>query len=416
MDKIVIQGGRHLKGTVKVEGSKNAALPILIATLLTDELCMVSNVPELEDIETVISLLAVLGKQVVRRGNAVQVTAGPSLLAEAPYELVRRMRASVLVMGPLVARLKRARVSLPGGCVIGRRPVDIHLKGFSALGADILLKEGYIEVHADQLRGRDIRLAFPSVGATENLMMIAAVTPGTTRLLNAAKEPEVADLARFLNAMGAHITGEGTSSIHIQGVPALHGARHVVIPDRIEAGTYLLAAAMTQGIITLHRAQAAHLSALLETLRKSGVRMHVEADAITVDGRGCLRPVSVKTAPYPGFPTDLQAQWMALMSVTSGTSRMTERIFEDRFLHVPELIRMGADIRIQGNTAVIRGVKTLCGAPVMVSDLRAGAALILAGLVARGMTTVQRVYHLDRGYAHLVRKLRALGASVDRIR
>ncbi|MBI3292922.1 MAG: UDP-N-acetylglucosamine 1-carboxyvinyltransferase [Elusimicrobia bacterium] len=417
MDKIIIKGGRQLSGTVQVSGSKNAALPILIATLLTDGECVVRNVPELKDIETVIALLGVLGKQVVRQGDTVQVSASSSLYAEAPYEIVRRMRASILVMGPLVARLKRARVSLPGGCVIGRRPVDIHLKGFSTLGADITLREGYIEVQANHLRGRDLRLTFPSVGATENLMMVATLTSGTTRLFNAAREPEIEDLARFLNGMGAHVQGAGTSRITIVGVPSLHGAHHRVIPDRIEAGTYLLAAAITQGRITLQGVEPPHLTALLQTLRKAGVQVLIDASSntITTDGKGRLRPVTIKTAPYPSFPTDLQAQWMALMAVTAGVSRITEQIFEDRFLHVSELVRMGADIHTEGNTAIIRGVKVLCGAPVMVSDLRAGAALILAGLVAKGTTVVHRVYHLDRGYAALVPQLCALGASIDRI-
>lgn len=414
MDTIIIRGGRRLRGTVSIAGSKNAALPILIATLLTDEECVVTNVPQLMDIETVISLLVVLGKRVIRRGETVSVSSGPSLYAEAPYELVRRMRASVLVMGPLLVRLHRARVSLPGGCVIGRRPVDIHLAGLQALGAKVALDEGYIEVRGKVLEGGTFRLSFPSVGATEHLMMAASAIPGTTHLLNAAKEPEIVDLARFLTAMGACVRGAGTSHIEIRGRPRLHQASHRIIPDRVEAGTYLLAGAITGGRVTVEGVSPGDLTALLRALQKAGVQVHVHAAEVTVGGNHRLRPVNIRTAPYPGFPTDLQAQWMALMSVSRGVSRMIEQIFEDRFLHVAELVRMGAQIKAQGNTAVVRGVKTLNGAPVMVSDLRAGAALILAGLVAQGATTVHRVYHLDRGYDALVRKLRALGADIER--
>ncbi|MFA5974974.1 MAG: UDP-N-acetylglucosamine 1-carboxyvinyltransferase [Elusimicrobiota bacterium] len=415
MDILTIDGGVKLKGEITISGSKNAALPILIATLLSDEACRIENVPYLDDIETMIGLLVFLGKKIVREGNAVVITAGPTLYAEAPYELVRRMRASVVVMGPLLARLGQVKVSLPGGCAIGGRPINIHLDGFRSLGAEIVLEQGYVEMHAEHLRGAAIHFDFPSVGATENIMMAAALSEGTTVLNNVAMEPEIVDLANFLNTMGARIQGAGTETISIEGVAKLHGADHTVIPDRIEAGTYLIAGAMGQGELILHKMQPDHLVALMAKLRQAGVEIEVESTSVRVKAPKNILPVDMETAVHPGFPTDLQAQWIALMTLADGVSQVTERVFENRFMHVPELVRMGADIQIKGgNTAIIKGVSSLSGADIMVSDLRAGAALVLAGLAAQGKTTIHRVYHLDRGYEHIEDKLTKVGAHIKR--
>jgi len=414
MDILTIQGGKTLHGELKISGSKNAALPILIATLLTDERCTLRNVPYLDDIETVIELLAFLGKKIVRDRDEIVVTAGSALQAEAPYELVRKMRASIVVMGPLVARLKRVKVSLPGGCAIGGRPINIHLDGFRRLGATIELEQGYVDLKAEQLKGARLPLEFPSVGATENLMMAASLIPGRTEIVHAAREPEIEDLSAFLNAMGARVTGAGSDHITIDGVERLHGAIHSVIPDRIECGTYMIAAAMTKGSLLLQHASASHLSALIEKMEQAGIEIDAKDTTIRVKGPAKIRPVSLETAVHPGFPTDLQAQWIALMAISSGVAQVTEQVFENRFMHLPELQRMGADIQTKGNTATIRGVESLSGAEVMVSDLRAGAALVLAGLVAKGTTVIHRVYHLDRGYEHLEQKLSAVGANITR--
>ena len=414
MDILTIEGGRPLKGDIAISGSKNAALPILIATLLTDDPCTIRNVPHLDDIETVIALLVFLGKTVVRKNEQVEVTAGPTLYAEAPYELVRKMRASIVVMGPLLARLGRVKASLPGGCAIGGRPINIHLDGFKKLGASVTLEQGYVDLRSDTLQGAVIPLDFPSVGATENLMMAASLIPGRTEIHNAALEPEIGDLADFLNAMGGRVSGAGAGRILIDGLERLHGAVHEVIPDRIETGTYMLAAAMTGGDLVLRHVRGDHLTALIAAMRQAGIEVGETNGDLHVTGPKTIRPVTIETAVYPGFPTDLQAQWMALMALSIGAAQVTERVFENRFMHVPELHRMGADIQIKGNTCTVQGVSGLSGAEVMVSDLRAGAALVLAGLAAKGKTVIHRVYHLDRGYENLEGKLSALGACINR--
>ncbi len=415
LDSFLIRGGYKLKGAVRVSGSKNAALPCLFATLLTDEECLIENVPDLQDIRTAVSLLEQLGKRVVRSPSRVRVLPRRKLTHLASYDLVRRMRASVVVMGPLLARLGRARVSLPGGCSIGARPVNYHIQALERLGASLRVEEGYVTASAPRLRGAAIRLPFPSVGATENVMMAAVLSPGRTVIRNAAREPEIQDLAACLRSMGARVRGEGTSVIRIEGVPRLHGARHRVIPDRIEAGTFLVAAAMTKGRVRLRDAAPEHLTSVLQALKRAGLGIRVRGAEIEAAWTRPLRPLSVRTRVYPGFPTDMQAQWMALMCLAKGRSRITESIFENRFLHAQELTRMGARIEIRGNTALIEGGNRLSGCPLMVSDLRAGAALVLAGLAAQGRTTVLRVYHLDRGYERMERKLRALGARIRRV-
>ncbi len=414
MDVLTIQGGTKLLGTVRISGSKNAALPILIATLLTDGPCTIKNVPHLDDIETVIALLSILGKQVVRHEDEVEVTAGPTLHAEAPYELVRKMRASIVVMGPLLARLGRVKASLPGGCAIGGRPIDIHLEGFRSLGADVVLDQGYVDMRAAKLIGTTIHFDFPSVGATENVMMAASLAEGKTTISNAAMEPEIEDLAQFLNAMGAKVEGAGTDTITLEGVKTLHGAQHKIVADRIEAGTYMIAAAITGGQLHVRDMVCGHLVALISKMRQAGIEVETTENGVHVGQTKGLNAINMDSAVYPGFPTDLQAQWMALMTRASGVSQITERVFENRFMHVAELQRMGADIQIKGNTAVVQGVESLSGADVMVSDLRAGAALVLAGLAAEGTTTIHRVYHLDRGYEALEAKLNAVGGKVQR--
>jgi UDP-N-acetylglucosamine 1-carboxyvinyltransferase len=414
MDKLTIEGGRKLKGEIIISGSKNAALPIMIATLLTDETCVLRNVPKLADIETVIALLVFLGKRVTRTGDAVEVVAGPALNAEAPYELVRKMRASIVVMGPLLARLGKVRASLPGGCAIGGRPINLHLDGFKALGAEVELEQGYVSLSSKVLKGASIHLEFPSVGATENLMMAAVLIAGKTEINNAAREPEIEDLANFLNEMGAQVKGAGTDRIVIQGVSRLNGATHDVIADRIETGSYMIAAAMTGGDIVLRKSCPEHLLALIAKMREAGVQVDAKDQNIRVVGPKTIKPVGIETEVHPGFPTDLQAQWMAFMSLSNGATQISEQVFENRFMHVPELERMGANIQAKGNTAIVQGVKRLSGADVMVSDLRAGAALVLAGLAAKGKTVIHRIYHLDRGYENMEQKLSAIGASIKR--
>ena len=421
MDKIIIQGGRHLTGEVAVSGAKNAALPVLISSLLTAEACTYQAIPHLADISTTINLLSGLGVKVDQQRwlngfDELTLRADRVGKFEAPYELVKTMRASFLVLGPLLARFGKARVSTPGGCAIGARPIDLHLKGFEALGATIAQTHGYIEATAPQLSGAKIYLDLPSVGATENLMMAATLAEGTTIIENAAKEPEINDLADALNKMGAGGKGAGSDSIQIDGVNALHGTTHRIIPDRIEAGSFVIAAALTGGDVWVRGARADHLEAFLIKLKEAGVVLAADEKGIRVQRNGKIKSVDVKTLPYPGFPTDLQAQMMVLMAVADGVSVITETIFENRFMHAQELDRMGAQIKLESNRAVVRGVAELSGAPVMASDLRASVALILAGLVANGTTEVARVYHLDRGYEQIERKLSMLGGQIVRVR
>ncbi|MBN1689359.1 MAG: UDP-N-acetylglucosamine 1-carboxyvinyltransferase [Candidatus Omnitrophica bacterium] len=418
MDKIVITGGRKLKGDIEISGAKNAALPIMAAALLTDEESVIENVPDLRDIQTMIRLLRSLGVKALYDHGRVLVRPGKSLKPIASYKLVSTMRASVCVLGPLLARMGEAQVSLPGGCVIGPRPIDLHLKGLEALGAQIEVQHGYVNARAiKKLKGNDIYLggAFgSSVLATANVMMAAVLARGVTTIENAACEPEIVDLARFLKKMGAKIAGEGSPSIEIEGVKKLKGVRYGIIPDRIEAGTYMVASAMAGGDVNIRQVEPSHQNALIDKFREAGIRVDKMKTSIRIRRSGRLKPVDVATLSYPGFPTDLQAQMMALMTVTPGISVITEKIYPDRFMHVSELNRMGARIFLEGPSAIVHGVKRLSGAPVMASDLRASAALVIAGLVAEGTTEVQRVYHLDRGYEKLEIKLSSLGASVHR--
>ena len=416
MDKIVIEGGRRLQGEVRVSGAKNAALPILISSLLTDGVNTYANVPQLMDIESTKVLLKNHGAEVLSQGNVVQINAAGVDNDEAPYDLVRKMRASILVLGPLVARLGKARVSLPGGCAIGARPINLHLKGLTQLGAKIELKHGYVEASAPRLRGCDIDLDIPTVTGTENLMTAAVLAEGRTVLRNAAREPEVVALADGLNQMGADVRGAGTSTISIQGVSSLKPVSVGIIPDRIEAGTLMAAAVLTRGCVRLLDCDPSHLGVVIHKLRLTGAKIECDQRTIQTTGPGDISSVDVRTKEYPGFPTDMQAQFMVLMSLAKGLSIISETIFENRFIHVSELKRMGADITISGNTAVIKGVPMLSGAPVMASDLRASASLVLAGLAARGTTEVNRVYHLDRGYEALEKKLARLGAVIKRVK
>ncbi|HEV2303507.1 MAG TPA: UDP-N-acetylglucosamine 1-carboxyvinyltransferase [Stellaceae bacterium] len=417
MDRIRIRGGAPLDGVIPIGGAKNAALPLMAASLLTSESLSLANLPDLADIATMGKLLAQHGVAMVRRGDICELTAAGIATTTAPYDLVRRMRASVLVLGPLVARCGHARVSLPGGCAIGPRPVDLHLKGLERLGARVTLSEGYIEARAENgLRGAEFVFPGVSVGATENLLMAACLAEGETLLLNAAREPEIGDLARCLNAMGARIEGIGSDRLCVRGVPRLGAAHHTIIPDRIETGTYMMAAAATGGDVRLAGARLDHIAAVARILETAGVAVGEYAEGIRVRrGAARLRGVDVSTEPYPGFPTDLQAQMMALMTLADGASMITETIFENRFMHVPELARMGADINVHGGSAIVRGVPRLYGAQVMATDLRASVSLIIAGLVAEGETVVNRVYHLDRGYERLERKLAACGARIERL-
>jgi UDP-N-acetylglucosamine 1-carboxyvinyltransferase len=416
MDKILVRGGQRLEGEVTADGAKNAALPILLASLLTSERCTFRHVPAVVDVRTTLRLLAELGARVEDEGDCISVQADRLARLEATYDLVKTMRASFLALGPLLARFGHARVSTPGGCAIGSRPVDLHLEGLQKMGARTRIVHGYAEAEVERLRGGDIYLDVPSVGATEHLMMVATLAEGTTRIENAAREPEVVDLARALIAMGARITGAGEDVVTIEGVTALHGIEFAVVPDRIEAGTFMIAAAITDGDVYVRGARADHLHALILKLREAGADVREDGQGVRVIGNGRLRSVDVKTMPYPGFPTDLQAQIMAAMALADGRSVISETIFENRFMHVLELDRMGADIKIEGNTAIVRGVAALSGAPVMATDLRASVCLILAGLAAEGVTELSRVYHLDRGYAHIEAKLSALGADIRRVR
>ncbi len=418
MDKLIIEGGRKLKGEVEISGAKNSALPILAASLLAEGESVIENVPNLRDIATMIKLLHALGVKAYYESGKVIVRPGRNLNPVAPYKLVSTMRASVCVLGPLLARLGRAEVSLPGGCVIGARPIDLHIKGLRSLGAQIDIEHGYVIARTKRaLRGSDVFLggAFgSSVLATGNVMMAATLASGKTVIENAACEPEVVDLAGFLKKMGARIEGEGSHRIEVEGVKRLTGTRYSVIPDRIEAGTYMVAVAMTGGEVTVKKVAPEHQKALIDKLTQSGVRIKRTKDSIEVRRNGRLRSVDVTTLPYPGFPTDLQAQMMALMAITPGISVITEKIYPDRFIHVAELNRMGSEIFLEGNSAIVHGVKRLSGAPVIASDLRASAGLLLAGLVGEGKTEVHRVYHLDRGYERIEEKLSRLGARIWR--
>jgi UDP-N-acetylglucosamine 1-carboxyvinyltransferase len=415
VQKIVIRGGARLKGEVRVSGAKNAALPILASSLLAQGRSIYRNVPALGDVRTMGRLLGKLGAEIEDKPAGTMVVDATKITElEAPYELVKTMRASVLVLGPLCARYGRARVSLPGGCAIGARPIDQHLKGLAAMGARIELEHGYVSARARRLRGATIVFDLVTVTGTENLMMAAALAKGRTTLENAAREPEVEELARVLNKMGARIHGAGTSLITIEGVDELQPVEHSIIPDRIEAGTLLVAAAITRGDVLVRDCLPEHLDAVLAKLRASGVEVTADGDGIRVRGKSELRPADISTQPFPGFPTDMQAQFMVLMTRARGQSVLSETIFENRYMHVPELQRMGADIVVEGRTAIVRGPTKLTGATVMATDLRASASLVLAGLIAEGTTEILRIYHLDRGYDRLDKKLRALGADVRR--
>jgi UDP-N-acetylglucosamine 1-carboxyvinyltransferase len=416
MDQIRIIGGHPLNGVVEVGGAKNAALPILAATLLGGGDCIIDHVPQVQDVVTMGKLLALLGVKVQTEGARIILNATNVESVEAPYDLVRTMRASILVLGPLLTRLGEAKVSLPGGCAIGTRPVNLHLKGLAMMGAEIQVEHGYIHAKAPRLKGARIDLDFPTVTGTENLIMAACLAEGTTSLHHVAREPEITDLCAFLTKRGAKILGAGSDTITIEGVHELHGARHWVIPDRVEAGTFMMAGAITGGDVTVKGCVTDHLGNVLTKIQEMGVDLTETVDGVRIRRTVPLKAVDVKTLPYPGFPTDLQAQMMALMSVAQGTSVLVETIFEGRFLHVPELYRMGASIEIDGPHAVVKGISSLTGAPVMASDLRASAGLVLAGLAAQGETTVSRVYHLDRGYERLEEKIQSLGGKVERVR
>ncbi|MFL6593655.1 MAG: UDP-N-acetylglucosamine 1-carboxyvinyltransferase [Luteimonas sp.] len=417
MDKIVVQGGQPLHGEVRISGAKNAVLPILCAALLADEPMTIRNVPRLHDVRTTLRLLGELGAG-IETGDDYTIGIDPRSVRNhvAPYELVKTMRASILVLGPLLARHGAAEVSLPGGCAIGSRPVDQHIKGIQALGADISVDHGFIKATAKRLRGARVVFDMVSVGATENVLMAATLAEGRTVLDNAAMEPEIVDLAACLTAMGARIEGAGTGRIVVEGVERLHGAAHSVVPDRIETGTFLVAAAMSGGCVTATHARPDTLDAVLDKLKEAGATIGCEDDRITLDMHGRRpRAVNISTAPHPAFPTDMQAQFMAMNCIADGVGVINETIFENRFMHVQELLRLGADIRVEGHTAIVRGVDRLGGAPVMATDLRASASLILAGLVADGDTTIDRIYHLDRGYENIEAKLSGLGAKIQRI-
>lgn len=408
-----ISGKGPLKGKVTVNGSKNAVLPIMAASLLTDGSCMLEDVPGLEDVHVMCELLEHFGCMLRRKNKSLHINNNRVRPALAPYDLVRKMRASFLVMGPMLTRFGRVKISLPGGCAIGTRPIDLHLKGLAAMGADITLGHGYIEARAEKLTGGMVYLDFPSVGATENIMMAASLADGLTTIENAAEEPEVIDLANFINSMGGHVRGAGTDTVRIEGVKELKGCSHTIIPDRIEAGTFMVAAAITGGDITLANVICEHLRPVEAKLRETGVMIDRTEEGLRVHGSGC-RPVNLKTLPHPGFPTDMQAPMMALMCTLPGISMITETVFENRFMHVSELKRLGARITIEGRSAIVEGVGRLQGAEVKATDLRAGAALILAGLAADGVTRVMDIHHIERGYEGIEEKLRSLGAEIER--
>ncbi|WP_027178835.1 UDP-N-acetylglucosamine 1-carboxyvinyltransferase [Maridesulfovibrio bastinii] len=413
MDKLIIEGGVPLHGEIRVSGAKNAALPILLACILPEGPINLSRVPRLRDIHTTLKLLNILGCETTFEDNKVKSVAG-DIQTEAPYDLVKTMRASVLCLGPLLALKGEAKVALPGGCAIGARPVDLHLRAFEKMGATFDLDSGYIHGKCKKLKGAEIHFDFPTVGGTENVLMAAAIADGDTVIENAAREPEVEDLANFLNACGAKISGQGTSIIKIEGVTSLKGCNYTVMPDRIEAGTYLVAAAMTDSELEILDCPFQELDAVVYKLREMGVWVHEDNDRVIVRRHGQLKGVDITTQPFPGFPTDMQAQLMTLMCIANGAGTIEEKIFENRFMHVQELVRLGANIKLKGRTAMIRGVEKLTGAPVMASDLRASASLVVAGLAAEGRTEIQRIYHLDRGYEQLEKKLSAVGARIWR--
>ncbi|MFB7138252.1 MULTISPECIES: UDP-N-acetylglucosamine 1-carboxyvinyltransferase [unclassified Bacillus (in: firmicutes)] len=417
MDKIIVRGGKQLQGTVRVEGAKNAVLPVLAAALLASEgKNIIHDVPTLSDVYTINEVLRNLNTEVEFENNTVTVDASKDLFVEAPFEYVRKMRASILVMGPLLARNGHARVALPGGCAIGSRPIEQHLKGFEAMGAQITVGNGFVEAKSNgRLKGAKIYLDFPSVGATENIMSAAALADGTTILENAAKEPEIVDLANFINSMGGKVRGAGTGTIRIEGVPTLFGTTHHIIPDRIEAGTFMVAAAITNGNVLIENAVPEHLSSVVAKMREMGVTIIEEEEGLRVIGTDNLKPVDIKTMPHPGFPTDMQSQMMALLLKATGTGMITETVFENRFMHVEEFRRMNANIKIEGRSTIIHGPNDLQGAEVAATDLRAAASLILAGLVVDGYTRVTELKHLDRGYVNFHEKLAALGADIERV-
>ncbi len=403
-----------LKGSIKVDGSKNSILPILAATLLSEGECIIHDIPKLKDVEVMCELLEVIGAEVTPFGdNSLKIITKNIKTYEAPYELISKMRASFLVMGPLLARCGNAKVYMPGGCAIGTRPIDLHLKGFKALGTEVISENGYVNSIADKLVGADIYLDFPSVGATENIIMAATLAEGETILENAAEEPEIVDLANFINSMGGNVIGAGTKTIRIKGVKTLHKTEHTVIPDRIEAGTYMVAAAITGGDLVIENVVSSHVQPVIAKLRETGAHIEEYEDKIRVTSTGILKSIDIKTLPYPGFPTDMQAQFMALLSVANGTSIINETIFENRFMHANELIRMGVNVKIEGSSAVLKGNSQLSGAKVKATDLRAGAALILAGLVAEGETEITDIYHIKRGYSNIVEKLQMVGANIE---
>lgn len=415
MDSFIIKGPSKIKGNVSISGSKNASLAVLFASILTDEKCILDNVPELSDIKTTYELLNYIGKECFFGFNRFEIEERNRIVCEAPYDIVRKMRASVLVSGPLLARFKYVKFSMPGGCAIGVRPIDMHLDGFEKFGAKIDLKDGYIIVRAKKLKPAVIKLKYPSVGATENLMMTASLIKGKTVLHNVAKEPEIETLACVLNEMGAKVEGAGTDTITVYGADKLRGFNHRVISDRIEAGTFMILCACCGGELTLHNAPVEHLTTVIKKLRKTGACVETQENKIFVRSSKKIKPVNIITQPYPGFPTDLQAQWMALMSVADGKGKIVEDIFENRFMHAAELIRMGADIKLKHNTAYINGVKELKGAVVMTSDLRAGAGLLIAAARAHGESKIRRVYHIDRGYEKIELKMSSVGVDIQRV-
>ncbi|MDI6600461.1 MAG: UDP-N-acetylglucosamine 1-carboxyvinyltransferase [Thermoanaerobacteraceae bacterium] len=412
MDRLIVEKSPPLNGIINISGSKNAVLPIMAASILSSGEVKLEEIPRLEDVLVMEQTINAIGLEVEEEGNNLYIKSTNNIKCEAPYELVRRMRASFLVMGPILSRKGRVKIALPGGCNIGTRPVDLHLKGFSALGADIEMGHGFVEASAFRLSGSKVYLDFPSVGATENIMMAATLAKGITIIENAAEEPEIVDLANFLNEMGARVIGAGTDCIRIEGVEELKGTSHTVIPDRIEAGTYMIAAAMTGGRVTIRNVEIEHLRPIIAKLTEAGVIITINENEIVIDGSNGIRHVDVKTLPYPGFPTDLQPQMMSMLSVAEGTSIIIETVFENRFQHVPELKRMGADIKIEGRSAVVQGVDSLTGAEVRATDLRAGASLVLAGLVAEGRTEVIEVQHIQRGYVDMKGKLERVGAKI----
>ena len=415
MPKIIVKKSGPLKGTVKIDGAKNAVLPIIAATLLVEGKTVINGVPNLRDVHVISDLIRHLGAEVEFEGTTLTVDASGINTCEAPYELVRKMRASFLVMGPLLARFNRTKISMPGGCAIGTRPIDLHLKGFKALGADVEIDHGFVEASTEKekLVGKKLYLDFPSVGATENIMMAATLAEGTTIIENAAEEPEIVDLANFLNEMGANVRGAGTNTIKITGVEKLHSAEHTVIPDRIEAATYMVAAAMTKGDITVENILMEHLKPIAAKLVEAGCEVIEMGDSVRVIGPETLKPIDIKTLPHPGFPTDVQAQFMAMLTIAKGTAVVIETVFENRFMHVAEFNRMGADIKIEGRSAIVNGVDKLYGSKVNATDLRAGAALILCGLIAEGETQIGEIYHIQRGYVDIDKKIRDLGGNIE---